>query len=237
MFMNVAETSRSLFNSLIVKIVLVVAVWLHVPTAGFSQEMKQSGNLAVAGFPGSIPVTQLNGRSYIDLESLARLTGGSIKFGADGAVLTLSRPPSNEETATSSKAESKDFSKDFLRTGIEQMTAVREWRIAIIHALQNSFPVEEAWVAAYRRIAESKLALVSAAVHTDSDRNALVLLTNEFGFMNQFTSKYVEFHKRALGTFPDDLANDTLDQQILSCARGLTSLVSSRQFEDVPACH
>ena len=101
------------------------------------------------------------------------------------------------------------------------MTSIREWRTAIINAIQNSFPVTEVWVTPYRRTSTSKLALASAAATTESDRNGIALLTNELGFVKMFTDKYVERQKQGVGTFPDDLNDDPLSQQILTCAREL----------------
>lgn len=41
------------------------------------------------GQPGRAPVIQLHGRSYVDVEALARLTNGSLSFKGDQITLTL----------------------------------------------------------------------------------------------------------------------------------------------------
>jgi hypothetical protein len=129
------------------------------------------------------------------------------------------------------------FSKEFLRAGIEGLTAIREWRIAIVNAVQGTFPVADDWVAGYRRTADSKLALTSAAIATDSDRSGFALLSNEFSKMQTLSDKYLALRKSLTYIAPDSLDKDLLDQQILNCAHGLSSFAVSGQFEDVPACH
>ena len=117
------------------------------------------------------------------------------------------------------------------------MTAIREWRIAIVNAVQNNFPVTDDWVAGYRRTADSNLALTSAAIATDSDRNGFSLPSNELSNMQTLGDKYLTMRKSLTYIAPDSLDKDPLDQQILNCARGLSSLAVGGQFQDVPACH
>ena len=76
------------------------------------------------------------------------------------------------------------------------MTAIREWRIAIVNAVQSSFPVTDDWVAGYRRTADSKLALTSAAIVTDSDRSGFALLSGEFSKMQTLSDKYLAMRKK-----------------------------------------
>ena len=201
------------------------AVFLLVSGVGLAQAPRQSGTLTVSGYSGEIPVVRMNDASYVDLTALAKLTGGSLNFKGTQTVLTLPAPPARS-----------GFSQGFVRAAIEEMTVIREWRTAIVNAVRNNFAVMEEWVAGYRRTAESKLTLASAAAATDSDRNALGLLTNELGNMQKFSDNYVALHKSLTYTSPSDMDNDALSRQILDCAQGLASLAAGGQFEDVPAC-
>jgi hypothetical protein len=179
----------------------------------------------------------MNGRTYVEIESLARLSGGSMTFRDKQVILTLPPPASNTRPPETNQLSQAGFSKEFLRAGIEEMTAIREWRIAIVNAVQSNFPVTDDWVAGYRRTAESKLALASAAVTTDSDRSGFTLLSNAYSKMQTLSDKYLALRKNLTYIAPDSLEKDPLDQQILSCARGLSSMAGSGQFEDVSACH
>ncbi|HEV8412099.1 MAG TPA: hypothetical protein VGQ49_00800 [Bryobacteraceae bacterium] len=217
--------------------ILSLAACLLIPRVALSQVPRQSGTLSVTGHPGQVPVIDINGRSYVEIESLARLTNSSISFRDKQIIVTFSPSEANTKAAETNQPVPSGFSKDFLRAGVEEMTAIREWRIAIVNAVQSNFPVTDDWVAGYRRTAESKLSLASAAVTTDSDRSGFILLSNEFSKMQMLSDKYLALRKSLTYIAPDSLENDPLDQQLLSCARGLASIAGSGQFEDVAVCH
>lgn len=217
--------------------ILSLAACLLIPRLASSQVPRQSGTLSVTGHPGQVPVIDINGRSYVEIESLARLTSSSITFRDKQIIVTFSPSEANTKAAETNQPVPSGFSKDFLRAGVEEMTAIREWRIAIVNTVQSNFPVTDDWVAGYRRTAESKLSLASAAVTTDSDRSGFILLSNEFNKMQMLSDKYLALRKSLTYISPDSLEKDPLDQQLLSCARGLSSMAGSGQFEDVAVCH
>jgi hypothetical protein len=196
---------------------------------GRAQTPPPGGSLAITGYSGQVPIVEIDGKSYVEIGSLARLTSGSLSFQAASTILTLG--PQTDQPAK------MGFSTDFMKAGIEAMTAIREWRIAVIHAIQNSYPLTESWVGRYRRTAETKLALASAGVSTEADRSGFPLLGNEFANMKTLSDTYVALREKSTGITQDDLDKNQLDQQILNCARGLATLAASGQFEDVPSCH
>src|SRR5664279_2796538 len=153
----------------------------------------QTKTLTVNGHAGQAQVIQVSGRSYVDVEALARITNSTLAFQANRMILTLgSAQASPPTTAPSDKPARTGFSKEFLRAGIETMTVIREWRIAIVNAVQTGNPVTDSWVTGYRTTAQSKLALVSVAATTDSDRQALPLLQNEFNNMQKLSDAYLQ---------------------------------------------
>ena len=117
------------------------------------------------------------------------------------------------------------------------MSVVREWRSAIVNAVQNNQPVTDDWVSGYRRTAENKLSLASVALNTDSDRKAFPLLQNELNNMRKLSDKYLALHNSASYTSPNSFDNDSLDQQVLSCAQSLAAMAASGQFQDDSTCH
>ena len=215
-----------------IRTVLLFAALLLVPPLGRSQDPKPTEKLRVEGYSGEISVVHLNGRSYVDIETFARLTTSSVSFRANSIVLTL--PGSAHAVASPLPP---GFSKGFLSAAIEFMTSIREWRTGVINAIQNSFPVTEEWATPYQRTSNSKLALASTAATTESDRNGIALLTNELGFAKMFSDKYVKLRKQGIGTFADALINDPLSQQILACAQGMSEMAASGQYRDVGSCH
>ena len=217
---------------------MLVAV-LALPALSSSQAVQQSGTLLISGQPGQAPLFQINGKSCVDLEALARLTGGSLTF--KGNQITLTLPASAASTSTDSPPASPPanpgFSKDFMKAGIEAMSVIREWRAALVNAVQNGYPLTDDLVAGYRGQAATNLRLTSVAISTDSDRSAFQLLSNELDNMQKLTNKLLAARKNMNYISPDALKGDPLDQKILSCARSLAAMAASGQFQDDGSCN
>ncbi len=212
---------------------------LAVSELALSQTVQQNGTLVINGLSGQAPVLQVNGRSYVDIEALARLMNGSLGFKDNQITLTLPASAAGTPTAAPpvSQPASTGFSKDFLKTGIEEMTVIREWRGALVNAVQNGYPVTDEFVAGYRGQAATNLRLASVAVSTDSDREAFQLLSNEFDNMQKLSNKILAARKNMNYISPAALKDDPLDQKILNCARALASMAASGQFQDDGSCH
>jgi hypothetical protein len=207
---------------------------LLLPALGLAQ-MSQQKTLAVDGYPGRAPVIQVNGKSYVEIESLARLTNGSLTFQTNQ--ITLKLVPSAANAAPAQTDPSAKLTKGFLQAGIEEMNVVEEWRTVIVKAVQNNNPVTEDVLDGYRRSADNKLAVAATTVVTDADRNVLSLVRNEFSNTQKLSSQYLAIRKSLTFISPDSLDNDPLSQQIKNCAQGLASLTASGQFQDVATCH
>jgi len=212
----------------------MLAALLVLPERGITQAPQAVDSLTVAGRSGQIPVIQVAGKSYVEVEALARLTNGSLSFRPKQIALTLPAPVPAPPTDQPAKP---GFSTEFLKASIEAMTVIREWRIAIVRAVQGNSPVTESWVGDYRRAAASKLTLASGVVATDADRDGIPLLINMFNNMKKLSDTYLELNQSLTYIDPDSIENNPLEQQILSCGRGLASLAASGQFQDVPSCH
>ena len=209
--------------------------------AGLVQGQQQaSSTLAVAGHSGQAAVIQKDGRSYVEVEGLARITGGTLGFQGSQIVLTLAGARAGGSAAAPAAAspEKTGFSRDFLRAAIEAMSEIREWRAAIENAVRTSNPVEDSWVAPLRRASESSIAVAAAAAATESDKKAVPLLQNQLNNMRQLSDRMLEMRRNMTYVRPDLLENDPLDQKILACAQGAAAIgVPGGQFEDVMACH
>lgn len=210
---------------------LAAIILVLLPEICIAQAPQQNGTLAVAGYSGQIPVLQIDGKSYIEIDALARLTAGSVGYPGNQMTLTIPEPD------TSKLPEKKGFSTDFLKAGIEAMSAIREWRAALQHAVQNSYPVTEEWLGNLRRTAESRRALAGVAATNDDDRSGLVLLGNEFDLMQKLTDSYMALYKSSTYIAPDSFDRNPLNQQVLECSRGLAAVAASGQYQDVSVCH
>jgi hypothetical protein len=213
-----------------------LAVFFALPLAAVAQQ--QAGTLAIAGQPDQAPLVKINGKSYVDIESLARITHGSVKFQGRQTILTLpGSGPVNAATAPTQPVKVPQLSSGYLSAEIEALSQIREWRAALQGAVQNNRPVTEAWVGGLRRTAEGKLQLATAAATTDPDHRAVELLGNVFTAMKQISDQFLLMHTQANYTPPDSFDNNALDQKVQSCQAALISMASTKQFQDEPACH
>jgi hypothetical protein len=214
---------------------LCVAV---IPNLLVSPAAQENHYLTVNGQSSQVAVLQINGRSYADLEALARAVNGSLAFNGNQIALTLPSSATSPPSASSPDASPMEpgLSKAFLKAGIEAMSTVREWHSALANAIRNQYPINESWLAPLRDQAATNLRLASVAASTDSDRSALPLLTNEFNNMKQLSDKYVAKRQSASYIAPASLQDDDLDKKIVTCGHALAAMVASAQFQDVASC-
>jgi hypothetical protein len=210
------------------------AALLMLPANGNAQTPPKASILTIAGRPGEAPLLHIDGKSYVEIETLALLTQGSLSFKTNRTILTL--PPSQAEAPEAAPPVKQGFSAAFIQAGIEEMSLIREWRIAIVNAVESNSPVSVEWVAGRQRLADKNLALTSAAASTDDDRSAYPLLTAEFGNMQKLSEAYLAMRQRAAFISPDTFNNSSLEEQVLSCARGFVAMAESHEFQDQPAC-
>lgn len=198
-------------------------------------------SLVVTGHAGSARVVTVEGQKYVELDGLARVTGGSLRFNGDQAELTLggvaAMPAAAAASGSAPAPADTGFSRGFLNAGIEAMSQVREWRSALKNAIESGFPIASNWLDAYKAQARQGLRLASVAASTDADKKAFGLLTAEFNNMSTLSDKYVKMREAMTYIAPDALSNDALDQKILTCARSLGAMASSNQFVDDGSCH
>ena len=95
------------------------SAWLVLGMALSVSSATAQSTLAVNG-QGQAPVIQVNGRSYVDLEALARLLNGSLSF--QGNRINLSLPTEGGSAPAPPAAgmpANSEFSREFLKAAIE----------------------------------------------------------------------------------------------------------------------
>ncbi len=70
----------------------------------FSAIAQQNLTLVVAGQPGQIPIVQINGKSYVDIDALARLTNSSLRIKGNQVILTPQSPTQSTPTAATERS-------------------------------------------------------------------------------------------------------------------------------------
>jgi hypothetical protein len=221
-----------------ITLILSLALAVLLPLLALSQTAPQNLTLDMNGQQSQLPVTQLNGHNYIEVEALARAANGSVSFQGNTMRLTLpgstGTQPASHPVPTSVDP---GFSKDFSRAGIEAMAAIREWRSVLTNGVQNGYPIQSLGLGYYQAQAQQSLRLASVAADTDSDRNAFQLLTNEYGNMKKLSDKIIAASQGMNYIAPDAVHSDPLDQKIITCARSLAAMATSGQFNDDGSCH
>ena len=194
---------------------------------------QQVTSLVVAGQQGQARVMQVQGTNYVEVNGLARVTGGSLSFSGNQIVLTL---PGSGGDSSAAPAASPGLSTEFLNAAIEAMSQVREWHAALKNAVEHSYPLGADWLGSFRAQAQQALRLAGVAARTDQDHQAFQLLTNVFNNMNKLSDKYLQMTVRMNYIAPDAISNDPLDARLVACGHSLASMASTRQFVDDGSC-
>lgn len=198
---------------------------------------EETSSLLIEGPQGQTRVIQAQGKNYVEVDELARITGGSLRFVGNQIILTL--PGSRDTSAHAERSAPQPaagFSKPFLTAGIETMREILEWHAALKTGIERGYPLSDVWFGNYRRQIQSSLRQTEAAASTDVDQRALPLLTNEFNTMNALTDKYLKITVSRDYLAPNSLNTDPLDQKLLTCWQSLASMASSNQFVDDGSC-
>ena len=202
-----------------------------------AQTARQSGTLVIAGQASQAPLMQINGKSYVDLESLARITHGTLRFDGTRTVLTLPALGSAATAPADGRSAPPRLTQNFLNAEIAALAQIREWHVSVVNAINNNLPVTEDLVGPMRRQADVKLQLALAAATSGPDHEAAELLRNEFANMQQMSDQFVQMHDKA-ETIPHDVfTGNALDAKIEGCQTVLSQMAASKQFQDDAQCH
>jgi hypothetical protein len=212
---------------------LLSAVLLILPGLEFSLVGQVSDSLSITGHAGSARVVQVDGRNYVEVEGLARLTGGSMNFNGNQIIITL---PGTDANVPTPAAAPTGFSKDFVTAGIEAMAQQREWRAALKNAIERGYPLRENWLSALRERAQTSLRIASVSITTGADKDAFPFLTNQFNNMSKLSDKYLKMSKSLSYIGPKSLDNDALDAKIAACNHSLASMATTNQFVNDGSC-
>src|ERR1019366_10705964 len=151
-------------------------------------------SLIVNGKPAG-EVVQFGGHSYVDLETVAQITNGSVTIEAKRVLLTIGglEAASAPEPRASAAAPppSPGLSREFARVAIAELAEMREWRGAIGTILTYGVPVVGTWPQDYHDRVSADLNQVAVAVTTASDQDALQLLRNDFENLAQWADGVV----------------------------------------------
>ncbi len=215
---------------------LMLASLLLLPGLALAQTAQQKENLTliVSGHPGLATIVQINGRSFVEIEALARAVNGTLRFNGNQIILTI---PASAPSAPPAQPKPPAFSKEFLRASVEEMAAIRDWQSGLASDVQHGYPLPDDWMSNSRAQATKNLSLASVAATTDYDRGALRLLSAEFNDMEQLSDNILAISKSREYIPTDALNNDPLNSRVLACEHSLASIVASEKFVDDGTCY
>ena len=191
--------------------------------------------LLINGKNTGVTVLHAEGRFYVDIETLARVTSGTVTVEPTQIVLTIP----GVDSGVSSPQTTDVLSKEFVSAAIVALAEMREWKGALTTMVTYGFAVDASWAQTYRQQAETSLAQASVAASTNGDRSAMQLLSNEFAHLAKWESDVFADRKALNGAETADangLQNDQALAKISSCGRFLNKMLVSLTFTDNPSC-
>jgi hypothetical protein len=199
---------------------------------------RSSKTLVVNGKTVGTEVKEINGRSYVDVEALAQITNGVLTVEPNRIVLTI--PVAGTAASSAGPAPPEGLSRDFASTAVSSLADMREWRGAISMMITYGLVVSSSWSTDYHDRVEADLSQVAVAATTDSDRNALSLLRNEFDKLTGWANETLAARQALNGAKaidPNALKNDPSLAAITNCSRFLNGMIVSGTYSDNAACH
>lgn len=181
----------------------------------------------------------VGGHSYVDVETVAQFTNGSVTFEPTRVVLNFpaqeAKPP-----AEAPPPPPPGLSRNFASVALAELAELREWRGAVGTILTYGVPVVGSWPQDYHDRSETDLHQVELAANTSDDHQAFQLLDNEFNNLSSWADTVVSTRQSMNATNtvrPDTAANDPNLAKIANCARFLNSMLVSGSFSDDSSCH
>src|SRR6202795_4192681 len=225
---------RSCFHSL-----TALVLSLILAGAVFAQNATAKKKLVVNGRTTDAAVVQIDGHSYVDVDTFARMINAAVKFEPGRVILTV---PATEAGAKPERT-TAGLSKDFSKAGISQLAEMREWKAAIASVIRSGV-AEGNWLVPllrdHRVRAGASLGRTSLAAKTESDQKALQLLKNQFARVGEWdgnTQASVHSLNAEPSISPAVAANDPLLAKISECGNFLNAMLVDGEFADDASCH
>jgi len=227
----------------IMKRPVIVGAMLMSAVMVVAQTQAQRKTLMVQGYQGQATVIRNQGRMFVDVQDLARITKGSLSFEEDRIILRLATSDSSEPAG--GPGTKSGFSPAFMRTAIEAMASIREWGGMLQVIVENGYPVGKATagntIRAYQGRAADSVALAQAAASSDDDHRGLELLRNEFDNVQGWAESFVDARNSLsaanLSTSENPIKDDQDAQKIIRCGQFLVQMFAGGTFQDNAACH
>ena len=204
----------------------------------FAHAQLETRTLTINGHSGKITIYRVEGKSFVDLETLARTANGTVAFRGDEIILTF--PTSSAASPAASPPPSEGMTRGFMTAAVQDLALIKDWQNTMAYAIQRGVPGDGSRLVVLHDRAAEGLRLAKVQAHNPSDDGALQLLTNHFNQVDNWKRKLVDA-RRSMSTAnysasPDALQQDPEYQKIVSCSQFLGTMLSSGNYEDNGAC-
>lgn len=230
-------------SRLILMVGLVLSLAAVLSAQGTPNATPDASNktLVVNGKAVAAGVRQINGRSYIDVETLAQATNGVVRMEPNRVVLTIPGPSPNSTVSPGAPpSNSQDLSRSFAVGAIGEVSEMREWRGAIGAMVTYGLAISGTGAQDYHNRVQTALTQLASVASTDGDRSTLQLLTNEFNNLAEWSNEIFAERQNLNGAKtvdPNGLSNDPQLATITNCSRSLEGMLISGTFSDDGVCH
>ncbi len=222
-------------------LVSCVCIILSLAAQGQAEHVQRT--LVINGQSGNATIYRIDGKSFVEVETLVRIANGSIAFQGDTIILTLPGPREAMAPATATQAKQDDYalSGEFMKSSIASLAAVKQWINTLSYAAQQGVPGDGRRIVVLQDHAAETLLQAKAQATSDADQNALQLLTNNYNTLKAWSDKLIG-ERRSMDTGKYSLSADLIDrdetyQKIAACVKFLATMLSSGHFQDDRSCH
>ena len=216
-------------------------------TLAVAQTGEQRRTVVVNGQSGQIIVYEINGRSFVDLESLARIANGTLSFQENQIVLTIPSQATSSAQATSTEGPPANsqpanvMTPGFMKAALQTLAATKQWTDALAYAAQNGVPGNGSRLVSFHDRAMEALGIAKVDASSNADQDAFQLLNNQVNFVQSWNDTLIA-QRRSMNTgqysmTPNSMANDPAYQKIIACTKFLGVMISNGQFQDDGSCH
>jgi hypothetical protein len=178
-------------------------------------------------------VIQVNGRTYVELDALARVTNASVSFQPDRIVVRLPGP-----AVAGAIPPTDELSKEFARAAILQLAKSRAWKEAVMLAIQLGVPAGS-WSGDYRSQTQQSLQLAGVAVSTPGDRKTMQLLQSQVAHLDQWENDITSTRAAMIANQsidPNAVRNDSRLASISACQDFLSTVIVNRMYAEDVSC-
>lgn len=229
-----AEGRSGMKRFISLKRVLLLGVVLSLGGVLFAQRTPDK-KLILNGKATSAAVLQMDGHSYVDVETLAQITNGSVRIEAGQVVLTI--PNSNFDANTAQVT--PGLSREFASAAIATLAEMKEWKGGLGAMVTFGLAVDGSWAQIYHERVQTSLEQATVAASTNSDHNALQLLNTQYANLAKWESMVFaerQDHNGARTVAANSLRDDPVLIKFSNCGRFLSAMLGSGIFADNPNC-